>query len=182
MYDFVNYHREALVTEAPITKEVEFRLLQMWPLLEDVFEEMIELSSMIDRIKRVIYYNKPDEDLQSQVAPMLPTGDKRERITQLARFFHAMLIDMGECGEICEPIRKLVNGEISEADVVNLKEEVGDKLWALNLMAAFLNTDLIAIGEANKSKLRQRYPNRFTEYDANNRNLDKERAVLESHS
>jgi len=42
------------------------------------------------------------------------------------------------------------------------------------------NLDLENIINTNVAKLESRYPHKFTEYHAQNRNLNKERTILES--
>lgn len=62
---------------------------------------------------------------------------------------------------------------------MNLKEELGDKLWYAALALDELKSTFEETMEANIKKLRARYPNKFTEEDAINRDLEKERAALD---
>jgi NTP pyrophosphatase (non-canonical NTP hydrolase) len=66
-----------------------------------------------------------------------------------------------------------------DLDLVNLAEEIGDMMWYIALACDAANLDLQDIMEKNIAKLRARYPDRFTTKDALNRNLEKEREILE---
>lgn len=66
-----------------------------------------------------------------------------------------------------------------ELDKVNVSEEIFDCFWYLINLCRMLQIDPEKGMETNVKKLRVRYPEKFTEYDANNRNLQKEREILE---
>ena len=84
-----------------------------------------------------------------------------------------------EAGELLDVVKKhhAYNKEIDHA---NLREEIGDVLWYLALLARSLGTDLDSIAAINVAKLRTRYPDRYTDHHALNRNLGAERAILET--
>jgi NTP pyrophosphatase (non-canonical NTP hydrolase) len=65
-------------------------------------------------------------------------------------------------------------------DKVNLREELGDQLWYIAMALRALDTTFEAVMERNIEKLKARYPDKFTEELAENRNLDKEREILEN--
>jgi len=65
---------------------------------------------------------------------------------------------------------------------VNAREEAGDLLWYLALIARALGTDLETIARTNIEKLRTRYPGKFTAEAALNRDLEAERKTLEELS
>jgi NTP pyrophosphatase (non-canonical NTP hydrolase) len=64
-------------------------------------------------------------------------------------------------------------------DMTNVQEEIGDLMFYIASFCRINNLDLEKIIETNVEKLETRYPNKFTEYHAINRDLDKERKVLE---
>jgi len=66
-------------------------------------------------------------------------------------------------------------------DEVNLKEELGDKLWYTALALDELKSSFAEVFTLNITKLESRYPNKFTEYSALNRDLIKERKILDSN-
>ncbi len=65
-------------------------------------------------------------------------------------------------------------------DKANLEEELGDVLWYIALLCRTHNFTFEKIMAKNIAKLSARYPEKFSETDAVNRNLVKERKILES--
>jgi hypothetical protein len=59
-------------------------------------------------------------------------------------------------------------------------EETGDCLWYLALMARALGVGLETIADRNIAKLAARYPGKFTQAAALERNLEAERKTLEA--
>lgn len=97
----------------------------------------------------------------------------------LSRLMHAVLGMITELGEFCDPLKKcLIYGK--PYDATNLQEELGDSEWYVALAANALEAQLVDIFERNIAKLRVRYPDKFTEQHALNRDLDAERKVLEA--
>lgn len=83
-----------------------------------------------------------------------------------------------EAGEIEDVFKKyLAYGK--EIDWINVQEEIGDLMWYIAGFCTINNFDLDAIMENNIKKLRARYPEKFTQENATNRNLDREREILE---
>ena len=66
-----------------------------------------------------------------------------------------------------------------ELDKVNVSEEIFDCFWYLVNLCRMLNIDIEKGLQTNIDKLRARYPEKFTEYHALNRDLEKERTILE---
>ena len=84
-----------------------------------------------------------------------------------------------EAGEFQDMLKKHVfYGK--PLDEVNLKEEIGDLLWYCAIALEALDTDFEAVMETNINKLKARYPEKFTEDKAENRDLVKEREILEN--
>ncbi|KGM36200.1 hypothetical protein P409_00240 [Inquilinus limosus MP06] len=89
---------------------------------------------------------------------------------------------VGLATELGELITPLVNEWMKdeEIDRVNLVEEIGDLLWYQALVLKVLGSDFATASDKVVNKLRIRYPEKFTEDQALNRNLEEERAVLEA--
>ena len=84
---------------------------------------------------------------------------------------HASLGLAGEVGELTDTIKKhLIYGKA--LDVENIREEIGDVLWFCALMATAIGDSLNDIGFQNIEKLRQRYPEKYSDFHASAR-LDK---------
>lgn len=83
-----------------------------------------------------------------------------------------------EAGELLDVFKKeLAYGK--EPDWINVEEEIGDEMWYIAGLCTINNLNFDKILEKNVQKLRVRYPELFTEEDANNRKLDIERNILE---
>lgn len=94
------------------------------------------------------------------------------------RLLHALMGMTTEVGEAMDVLKKfLIYGK--PIDFLNLKEEGGDSLWYHAILFLALDTDFQTEMARNIAKLRVRYGDKFTDQGALERNLDKERAVLE---
>jgi len=84
-----------------------------------------------------------------------------------------MILGMGtEIGELQDAYKK-------DIDWVNVSEEVGDVMYYVASFCRLNNLDLEKIIERNVEKLEFRYPNNFSTESALDRNLTKEREILE---
>jgi len=91
---------------------------------------------------------------------------------------HASMGLSTESAEFADALKKhIFYGK--ELDKTNLKEELGDILWYCAIALEALDTDFESVMKTNIDKLSARYPDKFTEEAAKNRDLDKERAILE---
>jgi NTP pyrophosphatase (non-canonical NTP hydrolase) len=94
---------------------------------------------------------------------------------------HMILGISTESGELQDIFKKhIAYGK--EIDWINVKEELGDMLFYIASFCRINGLDLDEIIKINMEKLESRYPEKFTQYHANNRNLDKERSILEGSS
>lgn len=99
------------------------------------------------------------------------------RDPRLAQLLHSIVGMMGELGELAGAIEKhLWYGQ--QLDYGNLWEEFGDVAWYLAEGASSMKWDLNAILASNLKKLKKRYPERYTDHHAANRDLAAERATL----
>jgi len=83
-----------------------------------------------------------------------------------------------EIGELADVFKKNIayNNPI---DWVNVTEELGDFCWYMANFCRKHDFDFEKILDTNIAKLESRYPEKFTEDKAINRDLDKERQILE---
>jgi len=99
-------------------------------------------------------------------------------LTKTQDLLHASMGLVTEAGEFQDMLKKhLYYGR--ELDEINLKEEIGDVLWYCAIALNALGTDFETVMQTNIDKLRARFPEKFTEDNANSRDLDKEREILE---
>lgn len=95
------------------------------------------------------------------------------------RIQHAAMGCVTESAELMDALKKsMFYGK--ELDIVNIKEEAGDILWYLAILFDELGTDFETEMERVINKLRSRFPEKFTEEAAENRDLETEREILES--
>lgn len=98
--------------------------------------------------------------------------------TDEARLLHASMGLCTEAAEFQDALKKVIFYGKS-LDKVNLKEELGDMLWYMAIAMDALNTDFESEMIRNIEKLRVRYPDKFNDSDAENRDTEAERKVLE---
>lgn len=90
---------------------------------------------------------------------------------------HAVLGLSTEVGEVADVFKKnIAYGK--EIDWVNTQEEIGDIMFYVAAICTINNFDLEKILQINIEKLKARYPDKFTQENAINRNLDREQEIL----
>lgn len=98
--------------------------------------------------------------------------------TSLLDDFHMITGMQTEASEIADVYKKhIAYGK--PLDFVNIKEEIGDIMWYIANMCNLHDWDMSDIMRVNIEKLKARYPEKFTNENALNRNLDAEREILE---
>lgn len=94
------------------------------------------------------------------------------------RLLHAGIGLSTEAGEVLDALKKhIFYGK--ELDKVNLAEELGDLFWYMAILADELGIEFESVMDRNITKLKARYGEKFSEEKAENRDLDKEREILE---
>lgn len=112
------------------------------------------------------------EDLQGTVT-LSKRWDKPIRLN------HGAIGIANEAGELCSAIQKwLYYGKYF--DSINWKEEIGDLLWYIALICNTLGITIEECAVKNIAKLKARYPEKWAQDKALNRDLSKERYALES--
>ncbi len=96
-----------------------------------------------------------------------------------ARILHAAMGCVTESAELMDALKKQVfYGK--DLDMTNVKEEAGDILWYLAILFDELETSFDEEERRVIAKLQARFPSKFSEEDALNRNLVQEREILEN--
>ena len=110
---------------------------------------------------------------------VLVTESPAEAPPMPMRVIHGILGCVTEAGELADMLKRhLYYGQ--DLDEVNIKEELGDICWYMALLLYSIDSSWEEIWKMNIDKLQKRYPNKFTEHDAANRDLDAERETLEN--
>ena len=109
---------------------------------------------------------------------------KRLSDPRLQRMLHGACGAVTESGELMDMLKKHIFYG-APFDTVNVEEELGDLCWYISLIlvsledyGSFMKWE--DIWEKNIAKLKARYGEKFTEEAAVNRDLKKEREILES--
>ena len=169
-----NYEKEAAVTmseefHADLVPARAFRYA-----LNNAIGSLQEL----DRIKKALFYGREYFCFKKDYLPGCEEFlSEFANPQQAINIIHGILGVATEAGEMLELLRDVINGN-KQFDALNLREECGDNLWYLALLARELGETLTDIQRANIAKLRTRYPNQFNEFDANHRNLEAEEKAL----
>ena len=96
----------------------------------------------------------------------------------MIRLLHAGIGLATESAEFLDALNKVIYYG-KELDKVNLAEEIGDILWYCAVALDELGVSFEEVMEKNIAKLEARYPEKFTEEKAENRDLKTERDILE---
>lgn len=95
------------------------------------------------------------------------------------RLLHAQMGLTSEVGEFADQLKRHIFYG-NPIDLVNLVEEMGDLLWYLAEGSDAINVHLETVMAKVITKLARRYPEKFTEKAATDRNLGDERKSLEA--
>ena len=180
--DAFDYVAEAHLTASPHFCGDRVPLAHFAAVLQDA----IDALSALDRIKKAFFYGRDLGPLALDVGDVwqncakLPEwiSDHPEDDEKARNIIHAIIGKATEAGELLELLHATaINGEVF--DVANAGEEIGDGFWYDALLARACGLTFDGIQRTNIAKLRHRFPNAFTEYDANNRDLFAERRILE---
>lgn len=169
------YSRQAAVTdqaERYEDPELLRRLTSSLGRLHHFGLEFVSKGNHLDGFKRDVFYGQRESEWASS------EGASERAKKEVAIIHHAVGIAT-EAAELLDAVcAHVFDG--TELDRVNLVEEVGDLLWYEARLLSFLGTDFADAKGRNIAKLRKRFPDGFTELDAQERDLDAERAELEA--
>lgn len=116
--------------------------------------------------------------LRTEFTPLFVNDRDGKPSEMLSRVMHAAMGMVTEAAEVIDMLKKhFIYGK--PFDPVNLLEEVGDEEWYCALMLRATGYSFKEAFEKNVAKLQARFPDKFSEHAALNRDLTKERATLE---
>lgn len=108
------------------------------------------------------------------------TEELTTRMVNCIRPLHALMGMATEVGELIDQYKRHIFYG-APLDPINIKEEMGDKFWYDSLMLDVQNASFEECFQMMVNKLKKRYPEKFTELDAVQRDLEGERKVLEQN-
>lgn len=158
-----------------------------WGLLIHTVRALTLFGSILDQIKKHTFYGKPynEDELKrmhrialQNVVDMWDTIETPDQIeTSIPvnpRIFHAIIGINTEATELLEAL----DLDFGTVDSVNIQEELGDLDWYKAIAVDELGADWDLILTRIIDKLRARYGEKFNTEGAINRDLDKEREIL----
>lgn len=154
-----------------------------------VVGQAIDALSKLDEIKKALFYGREIDVPQAasegahpatlaKLPEWIATDASEEADRAAINIIHGIIGKATEAGELLEALAATANNG-APFDGVNAVEEVGDGFWYDALVLRALGSNFGEAQRVNIAKLRHRFPNAFTEYDANNRDLFGEREILE---
>ncbi len=176
------YVQDATRTESKIDKVT----LSDPELFAFALKTFIASGNILDCFKKNVFYGKDTQSemykwsraiqyyqYQIQKIDSEPTIDPR--------VFHALIGIATEAAELMEVLDKTLSDN-EDIDYVNVLEEFGDINWYEAIGVDAMGGDFENILTTNIEKLRKRFPEKFTNEEAINRNLEEERKILEDGS
>lgn len=185
--DLQTYRKCAAKTES-LPSSISYSSL----LASGVLVAIEDLTTILDSIKKNMFYNRPlmqDSNIKTvlnntkDLLNILSTQESFEKDstiedTQVIRVVHSMI---GAITEAAGELPSLVNATLEgrSLDHINLNEEYGDILWYVDRGLDSVGVTIEQSLDTNIDKLSLRYPEgHFDDERANVRNLDGEREIL----
>lgn len=151
--------------------------------LKDAMREFIEAGERLDAIKKALFYGrktelfvKPTDGVNS--INSLPLNMLAGNPDEAINLFHGIIGKATETAELIEALEIALFND-KPLDHTNVGEEVGDGMWYDALISRAIGQSLEEIQTRNIAKLKHRFPEKFDEFFANNRDLYGERTILE---
>lgn len=149
--------------------------------------KVIDSLKLLDKWKKNIYYGKVGKGLKTKKNiwdKFIDLFKKKEKIAEIdektIRILHGSMGICTEGGELLEALDKHFNG--NKLDVTNCIEELCDTGWYQNLLFDVFNTNAEENFQLFVDKLMKRFPDKFSEDKAINRDLVTERKLLEDNT
>lgn len=181
--DFKEYQANCLRTEVvhPNDKEIKYQLLT------EVLEQIAVNGELLDCLKREIFYGLPfDADRWQKLRTKLKTPTDVPELYKLSskpdlnlRTLHAVVGIATEAAELADALSKIITaGAATEDASLNIAEEAGDISY---YSAVLLDSEKLEVGgvrRGNIAKLKARFADKFTQDQAENRDISTELEML----
>lgn len=153
-------------------------------LLVNSLSAIVSWSDDLDRMKKGMFYNRegkllePDSAEANKAMFNVVLSNLNPDYGKAVATLHGIIGIITEAGELAQALLEVIKHP-KNPDIINIREEVGDLLWYEAILLEAIGSGFEDTMEINIKKLRARFPNKFTEYDALNRDLNNERKTLE---
>lgn len=153
--------------------------------LAGVLQIFIASGNMLDQIKKYAFYGKEYDNVTlrdefinivgslDQIKPSIGGTHMEGPVAVNPRLFHSIVGIATEATELVEALAQ------EDIDGVNVLEEFGDLNWYQAIGIDTLGGDFESVLRTNIEKLRARFPDKFSNESAINRDTDREREILE---
>ena len=181
-----DYITEALLTASPSFHGSKVPMAHFLQVLQDG----MAAAEALDKIKKALFYGRELGAMPiaaeawencNALPIMISDSCVPEENEAAKEIIHGIIGKFTEAGELLEALLKAVL-QTENLDTFNLREEIGDGFWYDAIILQAIGSNFGEAQAVNIQKLRKRFPDRFTEYDANTRNLAEERKILEQGS
>lgn len=158
-------------------------------MVAGVLKQTSDQINSLDAIKKKLFYGRPNMSMESAIELARKAGLNMSEIDfeklmpalpreDAIRIFHGVIGVITEAGEMALALAEAISHG-TPLDLVNVAEEVGDNQWYIAATLRAMGRTFDGVHRQNIAKLRLRFPDKFTEHDANNRDLGAERKLLE---
>jgi len=149
-------------------------------VLKSTIDDLLKIGNNLDKLKKSIFYGT---NVDFSEFPKIEKSTFKVENSQDEQLLHFIIGHVTESIELLEIIDKVYfkNEKLDEA---NLQEELGDSMWYTAGMIRNKNYNLYDILKKNIKKLNDKQQGRykngsFSQNEAENRNLNSERNILE---
>lgn len=171
------YARDVAVNLPPDARKVPYGDFAGAGALVNILQNVVTAGCDLDEVKKLYFYGK--QAVNRPGGTTMTVQEALDRAGISADVFHGIIGLVTESSELADALLAAVRDRNEELDEVNIKEEIGDCLWYLQTIATALGTTLEECAHINTAKLKKRYPDKFTEDAAINRDVAAERELLE---
>jgi NTP pyrophosphatase (non-canonical NTP hydrolase) len=182
------YQKKVLRTDLEDYSGFQKRLKENKATVHTALYGFMISSGALDLMKKKIAYDAQPDKLFKVDAENSATLlnfqnpvflDKIAESVELSQLLHYTIGIITEANELMVALTKgAITGNL---DKVNVGEELADISWYQSNAAERLNLPMEDLLDKNINKLKVRYPEKFTEEAATNRDLEKEREILEAN-
>lgn len=128
---------------------------------------------MLDVIKKKLFYDKGDDVFVSLVDRRL-----KNYKPDCIDLIHGILGIATEAAELLDILTDILDGEVPDAQIEDkIRDELGDHMWYHAIICHALGTSIEDIQKANIAKLKVRFPEKFTDELAVDRDIEAESAA-----
>jgi NTP pyrophosphatase (non-canonical NTP hydrolase) len=180
--DLQKYINESARTEKELESLVVFG--ERNAIIKLLFDRATQTAAAIDEMKKSVIYGKYMD--MDEFKTKHNIGDrhigKKEQVTlptDKARLLHHLMGIVGEAGELTEQVMGYIMDD-KPLDVKNVIEEMGDFHWYFAGLHRVLNIPAGAMLQTNYDKLVARYPDKYNDADAINRDYAKEGVAMDN--